>query len=211
VTSPHPLLLSRTLDPSDEAYFEDEHRVLTQYALDRAPLQRRWEYGLALHAIARWTEREQRPPQWPIYLLGGEEPFAQAVISWTDSGLMGMSTVEAANGLRAVAGSPLADVILALSLLEHVHDLDASVYTLSCLVAPGGLLVLTVPYWPRCGPDRAAGWRERQRIFCPQTYAQLRTQLAGFLLTTFGGLDPAFHGVSRDDYTIASLVLEKRR
>lgn len=206
------LLLSRTAAPTDFDELVAESHCLEQYDLGTAPFHRHWEYALALHAIGRWKEATHRAPRWPIYLLGGEEAFSHAAITWTeDVGLLTLSTKDAVEDALAVSGAPLADIVLCLSVLEHVVDLDRFLFELSCLVAPAGLLVLTFAYWNRCGADLADDHAERTRIFCPKTYAQTRTSLAGLQLQTFGGLDPTWHGVSRGDYTTASLVLEKRR
>jgi hypothetical protein len=108
-------------------------------------------------------------------------------------------------------GRPLADVVTCLSVIEHVSDVEQFLYHLSCLVAPGGLLILTMDYWNRCGADRAENRDLRLRIYCPKSYQALRRQVAALHLWTFGGVDPTWHGAHVHDYSFASLVLEKRR
>jgi Methyltransferase domain len=209
------LLLSRTLDPSDYEHFTEELKVVDGYAGGLPHTHRRWEYALALHAIWRWKQARRVHIEDPIYDVGGGSgsTLHHMLGEWTDCEVRIVDpTVDGSGPLEewATGGTTLADVVTCISVIEHVPDLDRFIYHLSCLVAPGGLLVLTMDYWNRCGPDTASNHPLRQRIFCPKTYAALRTSVVPLQLTTFGGVDPTWHGAHVWDYTFASLVLEKR-
>ena len=209
------LLLSRTLDPADYDHFGEELKVVDAHVGGLPHHHRRWEYALALHAIHRWSCARQRRVQGPIYDVGGGSgsTLCHMLGAWTDCETVVIDPTVNTTPLEQYvgAGIPLADVVTCISVIEHVPRLDEFLYHLSCLVAPGGLLVLTMDYWNKCGPDTTDNRSLRERLFCPQTYARLRLQLQPLQLTTFGGLDPTFHGCHVWDYTFASLVLEKRR
>jgi hypothetical protein len=172
------------MDHTDFVHLQPELAVVEFEGM--TPKQR-WEQALALHATERWRTAH------PSF---GDDSCQYGVLdpAW-----------------RCVPGDTLANVVTCLSVLEHVPDQEAFLYHLSCVVAPGGLLVLTFPFWNRCGPDTAHGHQARQRIFCPKEYGKLRQQAQALHLSTFGGVDPLYHGPQVHDYTYASLVLEKRR
>jgi hypothetical protein len=178
--------LSRTLDPTDYVHLSEELQRLDQERPDITEPAARWELALAMRAIDRWREARQ----------SSARTFCAVGTNLAD---------------LCVGGTPLVDVISCLSQLERVADPEYYLYQLSCLLAPGGLLVLTFAFWNRCGPDTAIGHQLRQRIFCPKLYTLLRAQALTCHLTPFGGVDPTWHGTTVQDYSLASLVLEKRR
>lgn len=208
------LLLSRTLDPADYDRFAQELAVVDRCGTAGQPAHRRWEYALALHAIARWTAARRDTPSDPIYDVGGAgSPLCDMLQVWTGGTAAIIDPAHPGSARLddwCVAGTRLADIVTCVSTITHVGTLDGFLYHLSCLLAPGGLLVLTMDYWTRCGPDTAVHHAQRARIFCPKTYVALRRALAAHGLATFGGLDPTWHGAQVCDYTVASLVLEKR-
>lgn len=213
-----PLLLSRTLDPADydalgEALVFVDHETIN---LAGQHPHRRWEYALALHAIQRWRDAGGIDlDDALLYDVGGfGSPLYQLLAGFTGGEISLIDPRAADSGPLAnwvTGGTSLAHILTCVSVIEHVDDLPAFVYHLTCLLAPGGLLVLTMDYWNRCGPDMAARADERRRIFCPKTYTKLRQEFAALQLTPFGGVDLTYHGAQVDDYTFASLVLEKRR
>lgn len=213
------MILSKTLDPADYAHLDEELRAVDTYeqALRHQHPHRRWEYALALHAISQWAVVSPRL-LGPLYDVGGAgSPFYYMLRDWTktyepviviDPALVNGYTLEE---YLAEGEARLSPIVTCISVLEHVQDLDRFCYHLSCLLAPGGLLVLTMDYWNRCGPDTAQNREQRARIFCPKTLLALRNQCVLYQLTPFGGVDPAWHGAHVHDYSFASLVLEKRR
>jgi len=206
--------LSRTLDPKDYDHLEHELQTVDAHPNALPHTHRRWEYALALQALGRWRERGG-PWEGPVYDIGGAgSAFHYMLRDWTgkevivvDPALVDGYPLEE---WVSEGGAALSKAVTCLSVIEHVKELDRFLYHLSCLVAPGGLLVLTMDYWNRCGPDTTGNKELRERLFCQKTYAQLRQTLAGLHLTAFGGVDPTFHGLHVWDYTFASLVVEKR-
>jgi hypothetical protein len=207
------LLLSRTLALSDYDRFTEELKVVDGYGIGEGQHEhRRWEYALSLHAIHRWTMARRRNPSGPVYDVGGAgSRFVHMLGEWTGTDALVIDPLETTGPLEGYThgGALLADVVTCISVVEHISNLDHFIYHLACLTAPGGLLILTMDYWNRCGPDLAMNHVLRERIFCPKSYAQLRNQFSPLRLTTFGGVDPSYHGAQVFDYTFASLVLEK--
>jgi hypothetical protein len=207
--------LSRTLDPKDYDHLGLELPTVDAHPNTVPHEHRRWEYALALQAVGRWRARGG-PWEGPLYDIGGAgSAFSEMLADWTGREVLVVDpAITDGYTLEQVVeegGAPLSKVVTCLSVIEHVKDLDRFCYHLSCLVAPGGLLVLTMDYWNKCGPDTTGNKDLRERLFCPKTYGQLRQQLGVFQLTAFGGVDPAWHGTHVWDYSFASLVLEKRR
>jgi len=208
------LLLSRTLAPADYDQLTEELKVVDGYGIDGQHPHRRWEYALALHAIWRWRQRGRMLGE-PLYDVGGSgSRFHLMLCEWCDVETEIIDPREHGSGTVeewAQAGTRLADVVTCISVIEHVGDEERFLYHLSSLVAPGGLLVVTMDYWNRCGErDTTTTQDQRRRIYCPRSYQNLRLKCVPLHLHTFGGLDPAFHGNQLGDYTFASLVLEKR-
>src|SRR5262249_19720594 len=176
---------------------------------------RQWEYALALHAIWRWQTRPQQNFESPVYDVGGAgSRFRHMLGAWTACDVVVIDPAEDGSGTVeewAAGGSTLADVVTCISVIEHVAELDAFLYALAALVAPGGLVVFTMDYQNGDGIDDAKFHELRQRIFGPFSYDALRHRAATYHLTPFGDIDPTFHGTHVHDYTFASLVLEKRR
>jgi hypothetical protein len=199
--------LSRTLDERDYAQLDEELRYVDQQGVAGAHPVRRWEYALALHAIGRW-QAAGRELSGPVYNVTNGPTFGAIL-----SGANGVYPAEVAPFWieKARAGAQLADCITAFSVLEHLADPDDFLYGASCLLARGGLLVLTFAFWMRCGADTAVGHETRRRIYCPKLLAALRQQAEALRLAPFGGVDATWHGTQVHDYSIASLVLEKRR
>jgi len=205
--------LSRTWDAGDLPRLD---AVLTRRVDPYAPPgglspAERWSYALALHAVIQWSATA-RALHDPLYDVGGADARFFLMLHTETGRRVEILDPVVRRPLAAacIGGAQLADVITALSLLEHVEDVDQTLYHLTCLLAPGGLLVLTFAYWNRCGADLAVGRERRRRIFCPKTYAGLRLQLKALGCEPFGGLDPLYHGPQVQDHTRASLVVVKR-
>jgi hypothetical protein len=211
------LPLSKTLDPADlEALAAELQIVDRAFAHERPqhPL-RRWEYALALRAQSTWEDR-QLPgarPQGPVVDVGGAgSPFWRMISPDRCRVIDPDGGQDLATHLRE--GAALASEVYCLSVLEHVGDLDQFLYHLGCLVAPGGLLMLTMDYcadlgdsWPT---DRYHFHWMRERIFNERT---LRSVAEGFLDRDFhllGRYDYSHPTAQVYDYTFASLALEKR-
>ena len=216
-----PLALSKTLDPADFDQLTEELAIVDQhFTRDREqhPM-RRWEYAMALRACTTWYDVTAKRPQGPVIDVGGAgSPFWRMVNPYACTVIDPDGGVDLAEHLRL--GGALASEVYCLSVLEHVEDLDRFLYHLSCLVAPGGLLFLTMDYREQEGPDTAHFHWMRKRIFAPSSYLGLVGDFPdahGFLDRDFqllGGMDGRqpliYHGPQVYDYTFASLALVKR-
>lgn len=218
------LPLSKTLDPADFAALTEELAIVDRHftsAREQHPM-RRWEYAMALRAFEQWGGSSTHDC---IDVGGAGSPF------WRMLPVDNVTIVDPdedqktlADYLRSNPRPRLSPAVFCLSVLEHVDDLDQFLYHLSCLVAPGGLLFLTMDCCG-CGSSRETGpqghrperdrhhfhWM-RKRIFRVADWAALIHTY--HLFPTFDLLGPSddwrYHGDHVYDYAFASLALVKR-
>jgi SAM-dependent methyltransferase len=225
---------------AEELAIVDQHFTA---ASEQHPM-RRWEYALALRALQQWAKQYRRGAEYLSFLdVGGAgSPFLYMptnVILGPSITVLD-PTLPSSNYLGGVENDPdtgflyyekgslewyiyesgnvaLFDGVFCLSVIEHVpdDDVDRFVYHLSSLVAPGGLLFLTMD---ACDHDRHAldvpdphhfSWM-RSRIYGPQLRGELGMRFLQHHFQLFGGIDRTYHGPTVYDYTFASLCLQKR-
>jgi SAM-dependent methyltransferase len=225
-TSERPPVLSKTLDPSDLADLTLPLMVVDLHFDAASPQhpQRRWEYAMALRAATVWSAlRDGAPITNALDIGGAGSPFGQMLRAW---GAQAVTIVDPAasiaDGVPFLAtdlayyrqsNQPRSDAVFCISVLEHVDDFEGVCGDLCAVVAPGGLLFLTVDY---C--DALAFWPDdtyhlhwmRKRIFGAYTLGKLSRE---FFLRQFsllgGAFDYTWHGPQVYDYTFASLALRK--
>jgi SAM-dependent methyltransferase len=210
----------KTLDPADyEVFHETRHAHSIKNIVgtpgDRFEHPRRaWEYGLVLHALREYGCRTV------LDVGGGGSVFAPAA-TWVG---MEVTEVDPADYQQWVAsqsakvGKPIAyeqcdfmsyvgehdfDAVTCISVLEHVEDDAAFFRKLARHVKPGGVLAVTVDFWPdgqRKSPDHL-------RTYNQDSLLALANDLDDFEL--FGPLDYSHLGAYVYDYTFASLVLRR--
>lgn len=226
------LPLSKTLDPADFDQLTEELAIVDRhFTKDREqhPM-RRWEYAMALRAISTWWATKRLNVPHAIDVGGAGSPFWRMI----DVDNVYVVDPDATTDLaHYVAGCPrLSPIVTCLSVIEHVDDLDRFLYHLGCLVAPGGLLFLTMD---ACNHERHAlnvedphhfSWM-RKRIFytgqrvdssalhynSPEDWLGVLRTFNNRDFTCLGGpegLDQTYHGPQVYDYTFASLALIKR-
>lgn len=192
---------------------------------------RRWEYALALGAVRRWLAEQPVRLRWTRYadVGGAGSPFDKMldrtlrVCSKHDKLVEGINIDPNSSGYtldKYLLETPrLCDIVTCLSVIEHVDDLPRFLYHLSCLVRPGGLLVLTMD---ACGVETAKYnecWPEdvfhfhwmRQRIFGPKQLEWLRRTMIDLQCCPVEPPHYVWPGpTDLYDYGAASLVLQKR-
>lgn len=213
------LPLSKTLSPTDFDQLTEELAIVDEHftkAREQHPM-RRWEYAMALHAQEVWWklgERGRPMQDRRVADVGGAgSPFYHMV------GAEHTYVIDPDQGLSLAdylkTGHPqLFPQVYCLSVLEHVDNLDQFLYHLSCLVAPGGLLFLTMD---ACGCPIRHGTEEkhhfhwmRKRIFTMGETYMVWEKLAGENFDLLGQQDPIWHGEQVYDYSFYSLALVKR-
>lgn len=209
---------SKTCAPSDRFAGSDvarqvHHQLAGISHRFEHPL-RAWEYGLALDAL------QAHGCQSVLDVGGGGSVFAPAAAS------LGMEVVQVDPGDCSAwvaaqserIGQPLAyhqvdamalddgrlyDAVTCLSVLEHVEDDRAFFAHLQRFLRPGGLLILTVDFWPD-GMPQVDG---HLRTYNIERLSRLVDAAPGFAL--LGPPDYADRGAHVYGYTFASLVLRK--
>jgi SAM-dependent methyltransferase len=222
------MILSTCYDPADYDHLVEELAIVDRIGIEGQHAARRWEYAIALRALRQWegqqVDRLEIFRTWKVLVdVGGAgSNFCRLAMAegWGPTITVDpRETVDLADYLLTQPRRPaLADAVVCLSVLEHVDDLDRFVYHLSCLVAPGGLLCLTVDY---CDDDTRTGWPEdtahfhwmRKRIFNRGQLERLRRDFRDLQLFDFGDAPVWQYGQPIEEgwgYTFASLILQKR-
>jgi len=175
---------------------------------------RAWEYGLVLHALREYGCRTV------LDVGGGGSVFAPAAawlgmdVTQVDPGDCSRWVAEQSRRigreLRYVqqnfadyAGEDLYDAVVSVSVLEHVPDDAAFFRRMANRVRPGGVLVITVDYWPD-GAQKCGG---HLRTYNAERLKMLAESVEGF--STAGSLE---YGACKPDvngYSFASLVLRR--
>jgi Methyltransferase domain len=209
--------LTKTLDPADFDQLPQELGIVDAYFSQDAVQHpaRRWEYALALDAVCRWRDQQTKYTYHAVDVGGAGSPFWRMLDAVGRAATV-IDPAENYDLASYMADLPrLSPVVTCLSVLEHVEDLDRFVYHLGCLVAPGGLLFLTVDFTdlsPNRYPDDTCHFHwMRQRIF--NRYSLNRLVLGPLLADHFALVGPAdldWHGAHVFDYSFASLCLQKR-
>lgn len=213
------LPLTKALDPVDLVDLAPELVTVDEWFRSASPqhAMRRWEYALALRACAAWEEPvlKDGPQTRRLVDVGGAgSPFFRMVPAWLTYVVDPAENCDLATYI--LSRPVLADVVVCLSVLEHIpaDDLDRFLYHLNCLVAPGGLLFLTMDY---CGDPSHADLPDihhfhwmRKRIFSESHWQYLALNLQPYGFERFGGTDWNWSGPHVYDYSFASLALLKR-
>lgn len=204
--------LSKTLDPADYADLTVERVQVNRYFASEAPQHdhRKWEYALALRAFDQWGGRGSTRC---VDVGGAGSPF------WRMLPVDNVRVIDPHTGMDLASylasGPSLTPAVFCLSVLEHVEDLDQFLYHLSCLVAPGGLLVLTMDccdcvLHDAVNPDQHHFHWMRRRIFTEPDRQRVLYEYLKRDFTHLGEYDALYHGHYVYDYSFASLAMVKR-
>lgn len=212
------MALSRCYHPDDYEDMTEALAIVDEHFTKSAPQSehRRWEYATALVAIEHWSAATQTNPTHLVDVGGNGSPFHHMVAQYMPKVVDPKESdrLDLAGYLHRCPG--LAPVVTCLSVIEHVEDLDRFLYHLSCLVAPGGLLILTTDIvsnetfadWK--GQDKAHFHWLRKRIFSPEWLYDLSeyvwaentpagwfpvaARLSKYGFGFFAGCDSDYHG-----------------
>lgn len=216
------LPLTKTFHPDDLVDLAPELVLVDQHftaAREQHPA-RRFEYGMALRALSTWhATRESGALPQAVDVGGAGSPFWHMVLD-QDPPIVAECLVmdpdqpsgfTLAQYLHRPRHAQMFQVVFCLSVLEHVEDLDQFLYHLSCLVAPGGLLFLTMDCWDQEGPDTAHFHWMRKRIFDPSTWQGVALSFTLGKFDLLGTSDWTYCGHQiYGSYSFASLALVKR-
>lgn len=212
--------LTKLADPGDYVELAEELQIVDRWFTSESEqhTMRRWEYAVAMHAYGRWCEGAQIGG--PIYDVGGSgSPFYRMLDPWQMSIIDPKEQDGTDLALYLQTGARLGAAVFCLSVLEHIEhgQLDRFLYHLSCLVAPGGLLFLTMDY--DCTDPGVYGapvdhfhfhWM-RKRIFNLYTLQALVIgPLVHLGFNMLGDVDLSPRPTTVYNYTFASLALIKR-
>jgi len=193
---------------SDLSLLQEELKVVEQYftLADPQHESRKWEYAMAIRALDAWldTRKGIGVAGHVIDVGGAGSPFWKMI---GDSTIVVDPKDQGTLAEYLLSAPRLSHAVFCLSVLEHVDDLDRFCYHLGCLVAPGGLLFLTMDHGTDL-PDQYHFHWDRKRIFDTKAWEQIREKCGEFEL--FGGRDRTYHGNQVYDFSIASLALIKR-
>lgn len=215
----------KTLDPADyEPIHETQHaetmkRIVGTYGGRAEHQHRAWEYGMVLHAL-----REHGCKQ--ILDVGGGGSVFDPAAAWVgidvrvvdpedysdwigqqnrillNHGKQNLIAYDKWDFMQYEPGV-LFDAVTCISVLEHVPD-DAEFYRkLASHVRVGGLLALTVDFWP----DAARKSPDHLRTYNEDRLSALAQSVPGF--ETLGSFDYANRGAHVYSYTFASLMLRR--
>lgn len=176
---------------------------------------RSWEYGLVLHALREHGCKN-------ILDVGGGSSLFGPTAAWIDMRVIVVDPCDYAEWTHAQAmriGGKLLhyvqqdfmqfdnpekfDAVTCISVLEHVDDDLAFFKKLAAHVKPGGLLAITVDFWPD-GAQKSGG---HIRTYNADRLRMLAESVEGF--TPLGKLDYEHVDSYVYGYTFASLVLRR--
>lgn len=215
--------LSKTLDPERDYVELAEELVIVDRHFQRAGEQhphRRFEYAMALRAQSVWIAQHGQMQR--VYDVGGANSPFRYMVDSAGPVIIIDPDEPVPNSYRLdqyiAAGASVADGVFCISVLEHVDDLDQFLYHLSCLVAPGGLLFLTMDCCQTSGSVHSNGWPEdryhfhwdRKRIFDEFQRRLLRQRFIAREFQVFGDYDERWYGPQVMDYSFCSLCMVKR-
>lgn len=201
--------LTKTMNRGDLDLLAEEIAIVDSVGLSgQTPEARRWEYAMALRAQTAWWDAGGRGTR--IADVGGAGSPFYKMVGAESTFVIDLGENESLAEYLHGEDARLFPQVFCLSVLEHVEDVDQFLYHLGCLVAPGGLLFLTMDCWDRRGcPDTAHFHWMRKRIFEVPGWIDLMQLLRDF--ETLGGHDLRYHDHQLyGSYSVASLALRKR-
>lgn len=209
----------RTLNPADYDWIhetrhaENIKKIVGTYGGRAEHPRRAWEYGIVLHAL------REHGCKTVLDVGGGGSAFAPAA-AWVDMTVTELDPEDYRKWVREQARKiakpisyehcdfmayegPTFDAVTCISVLEHVPDDEAFFRKLASHVRVGGLLGITVDFWP----DAQRKSRDHLRTYNAERLLEFVDSVPGFV--TLGSPEYSHLGKYVYDYTFASLVCRR--
>jgi SAM-dependent methyltransferase len=200
--------LTKTLNPEkDYTTLAEECALVDAVGVEGQHTHRRFEYALALHALAA-----HRPADAAYHVLdvgGAGSPFSQIVdqLPWVACEVIDPKVNADIEGWPTA--TPV-DAVISISTIEHVRHPTPFLRAIHRALKPGGLLFLTMDCWNCEGPDTAHFHWMRERIYNKASWQDLAKHATLHLgFKRFGTADYTYHGNFVWDYSFCSLALVK--
>lgn len=210
------LPLSKVMDlPADYEALASEMELVHTVGVEGQHDCRRWEYALALRAIAAQQKLSGTLPDPYRVLDVGGAGSGFSLMAAQLPGRIACDIVDPkVNTDLEHAAIPLAsvDAICCLSTLEHVPESQQGAFLHAAygVLKPYGLFFLTFDYKGEEGPDTYHFHWMRERIFTPSTRQALADQCKVLGFRPFGAYSPVPARADHVyDYSFASLSLLK--
>lgn len=215
----------KTLNPVDyEIIHETQHaksikQIVGTFAGRAEHPHRAWEYGLVLHALREYQCKQ-------VLDVGGGGSVFDPAAAWVGMNVRVVDPEDYSGWIAQQNRTLLAhdkqnliaydkcdfmrfepgvqfDAVTCISVLEHVPDDIAFYKKLASHVRVGGLLALTVDFWP----DAAIKSPDHLRTYNEDRLSMLAQSVPGF--ETLGSLDYSHLGPYVYSYTFASLIMRR--
>jgi SAM-dependent methyltransferase len=201
------IALTKCLDPErDYVELAPELELVDAVGIGEQHNHRRFEYSLALRAIAEHRKTHRSLEYLVLDVGGAGSPFSQIVpypCQVIDP------KINLAIEELDVPAIP-ADAVITISTIEHVPSQLPFLDACARALAPGGLLFLTMDCCDYDGDDTSHFRWLRERIYGPHAWGELLNACLTAGFQGFGGADPIYHGDHVYDYSFRSLALTKR-
>jgi hypothetical protein len=211
------IALTKCMAPEDLLHLPVD---LVDRCFDKASQQhpaRRWEYSLALEALGRWARSNKvlaldvggagSPFHFMLEDLGVQCEVVDPSINMTLRQWRGKHST--------LTNGPMGQAVFCISVLEHIPLPELPQFTadLAQVVAPGGLLFITVDIWDRAPaePDTAHFSNMRTHIYSLWSWRTLAREFQNKGFDLFEEQDWEYKGHQLyGSYSFASLALVKR-
>ncbi|KKK73931.1 hypothetical protein LCGC14_2888870 [marine sediment metagenome] len=196
--------LTKTWDPADLIELREVYAFVVPFIANTTHVTRVWEYTMALEAYRRTLK-------WPLQdkaildVGGAGSKFGDILDHYGASSFLVDPHVNTT--IEDYTGTP-ADMIFAISVLEHVEQVTPFLDACWRNLKPGGLIFLTLDIWDCEGPDVAHFHWMRKRIFNVETWKRVLSHLQHRGAKRYGTADWAYHGHQLyASYSTASLAV----
>ena len=220
------LSLTKTLDDADYVLLKPELAIVDLFPLGPEQHQhRRWEYAMCVRAIRTWNAARDFAINVECLDIGGAGSSLSDVLRRRLGFITFIIDPSEGTGTLAELGkAPVyiprtAAIVISISTIEHVQDVERFTTDLAAAVKPGGLLFLTTDVRGASMEDAAGDavkddrhfhWM-RKRIYSPGRLRALGCRFIDAGFRYFGPPDWDYHGDHVYDYSFASMALVKGR